>query len=182
MPIYVALLRGINVGGNKRIKMDELRRSFEAVGCERVASYIQSGNLVFKASKPSAGELTRRIEERIESDFGHSVAVMLRTADEMKKMIASNPFLKERGIDLEKLHVAFLSETPAPPALKKLAELTITPDRSRCSGKEVYLYLPNGFSGSGFMKKPLDRILSVVTTTRNWKTVNQLSHMCMDCL
>jgi uncharacterized protein (DUF1697 family) len=182
MPIYIALLRGINVGGNKLIKMDELRRSFEALGCERVASYIQSGNLVFKASKLSAGALTKKIEERIQSDFGHSVAVMLRTADEMKKTIASNPFLRERAIDLEKLHVTFLSEIPEPSALKKLEELTTSPDRFRCSGKTVYLYLPNGFSGSSFMKKPLDRILSVVTTTRNWKTVNQLSQMCMDCL
>jgi len=78
MPIYIALLRGINVGGNKRIKMDQLRKSFEALGLDRVATYIQSGNVVFKAGRVSASSLSKKIEERILGDFGHSVSVVLR--------------------------------------------------------------------------------------------------------
>jgi len=180
MPIYIALLRGINVGGNKRIKMDELRRSFEALGFNQVATYIQSGNVVFKTGKVSPAALAGRIEERIESDFGHSVSVILRTAEEIKLTISNNPFVNERGVDQEKLHVTFLSGVPMPSNLKKLETLTTAPDRSHCRGKELYLYLPNGASESSLMKRPLDRVLSVITTTRNWRTVNQLDQMCLD--
>jgi uncharacterized protein (DUF1697 family) len=182
MPIYIALLRGINVGGNKRIKMDQLRKSFEALGLDQVATYIQSGNVVFKGGKVSPSSLSKKIEDRILADFGHSVSVILRTADEMKQTIANNPFLKDRGIDLTKLHVMFLSNAPASAALEKLETMTVKPDRSCCLGKEIYLYLPNGTSQSTLMKTPLDRVLSAVTTTRNWNTTNQLLQMCADCL
>src|ERR1039458_6532127 len=182
MPTYISMLRGINVGGHNRIKMDQLRESLAALGFEQVKTYIQSGNVVFKTAKVSPSGLSQRIEERILRDFGFPVSVVSRTADEMGKTIGNNPFLKERGIDLEKLHVMFLSEAPAPAALKKLAGLTTAPDQSRCFDREIYFYLPNGVSQSVLMKSPVDRILSVVTTTRNWKTVNSLHQMCQDCL
>jgi uncharacterized protein (DUF1697 family) len=181
MPIYVSMLRGINVGGHKQIKMDKLRSSLEALGLEQVKTYIQSGNVVFKSPKTSPLALSRKIEARISEDFGFSVSVISRTVDEIVSTIANNPFLNRPGIDPEKLHVAFLSEPPAAPALKKLAELTLAPDQSRCRDKEVYLYFPNGVSGSSLWKHPLDRVLSVEATMRNWKTVNALHKMCMDC-
>jgi len=181
MPVYISMLRGINVGGHKRIKMDRLRASFEALGFTQVKTYIQSGNVVFKTAKNSPAALSRKIEGRILKDFGFSASVITRTAEEISKTIVSNPFLKEPGIDLEKLHVMFLSEAPAPPALKKLAELIATPDQCRCSNEEIYFYFPNGVSQSVLMKSPVDRILAVVTTTRNWKTVNSVHKMCQDC-
>jgi uncharacterized protein (DUF1697 family) len=179
--VYVSLLRGINVGGHKRIKMDKLRQSFEALGFEEVKTFIQSGNVVFKTGKLSTTTLSKNIEGRILDDFGFSVSVVTRTADEMRERVEKNPFLRERGIDPEKLHVVFLSEAPASDALKKFADLAIPPDQSRCVGKEIYLYLPNGVAQSFWMKTPIDRLLSVVTTTRNWKTVNTLHQMCQDC-
>jgi uncharacterized protein (DUF1697 family) len=181
MPIYAAMLRGINVGGNKTIKMDRLRSSLETLGLEQVKTYIQSGNVVFKTAKTSPIALSKRLEDRIVRDFGFSVSVISRTADELENTITSNPFLNQTGTDPEKLHVAFLSEIPAPPALKKLGELTLAPDQSRSLGKEVYFYFPNGVSGSSLWKRPLDRVLSVVVTMRNWKTVNTLHQMCLDC-
>ncbi len=181
MPIYISLLRGINVGAHKRIKMEQLRTSFAKLGFERVNTYIQSGNVVFKAAKLSSPVLSKRIEERIFSDFGFPVSVVLRTADDMAKTIDSNPFLKERGLDQQKLHVMFLSDAPAATALKKLAELTAPPDQSCCLGKEIYLYLPHGVSESTLMKSPVERILSVVNTTRNWRTVNAVHQMCQEC-
>ncbi len=181
MPIYIAMLRGINVGGHKRIKMDKLRASFEALGFEQVKTYIQSGNVVFEAGRLSTVVLSKKIEERILRDFGFSASVISRSSDEMATTIARNPFLNQRGIDHERLHVMFLSEAPAPAALKKLAALTAAPDQFRCFDKEIYFYLPNGVSGSVLMKSPVDRILGVVTTTRNWRTVNQLSQMCEGC-
>jgi uncharacterized protein (DUF1697 family) len=180
MPIYISMLRGINVGGHKTIKMDKLRKSLEALGVEQVKTYIQSGNVVFNAAKTSPTALSRRIEERILRDFGFSVSVVSRTADEMAKTIKNNPFLNQPGIDPQKLHVAFLSEAPAPSALDKLAQLTLKPDQSRCLGSEVYLYFPNGVSGSSLWKHPLDGVLSVGATTRNWKTVTNLHQMCRD--
>jgi uncharacterized protein (DUF1697 family) len=181
MPIYISMLRGINVGGHKRIKMDQLRQSFEVLGFNQVRTYIQSGNVVFKTGKSSTSKLSKRIEERILNDFGFSVSVISRTADEMETTIANNPFLKESGIDPEKLHVMFLSDAPPPTALKKLADLTASPNQCRCFDRGIYFYLPNGVSNSVLMKSPVDRILSVVTTTRNWRTVNTVHQMCRDC-
>ena len=181
MPIYTAMLRGINVGGHNRIKMDQLRTSLEALGFEQVKTYIQSGNVVFKSATISPAALSRKIEKQIVGQFGFAVSVISRTADEINKTIANNPFLNDSSINPEKLHVAFLSEAPAPLALKRLAELTLEPDQSRCLGKEVYFYFPNGVSGSSLWKHPLDRVLSVGATTRNWKTVNTLHQMCRDC-
>jgi uncharacterized protein (DUF1697 family) len=181
--IYVSMLRGINVGGNKLIKMEKLRQSFEALGFEQVKTFIQSGNVVFKAKAPSPAKLSKTIQDRILVDFGFSVPVVSRTADELRKTIERNPFLKERGIDAEKLHLMFLSDAPRAQALDKLKQLTIAPDRFECSGteNEIYLYLPNGVAESKLMKAPLDRLLSVVTTTRNWKTANSLHQMCQEC-
>ncbi len=181
MPIYISMLRGINVGGHKRIKMDQLRKSLEALGFEQVKTYIQSGNVVFKTRRTSPAALSKKIEERIVKDFGFSASVISRTAEEMSKMIAENPFLKQRGIDPAKLHVMFLSELPAPTALKKLAEVTVAPDQRQCSAREIYFYLPNGVSKSVLWNSPVDRILAVVTTTRNWRTVNTLHRMCQEC-
>jgi uncharacterized protein (DUF1697 family) len=181
MPIYVAMLRGINIGPHKRIKMDALHKSFEALGFEQVKTYIQSGNVIFKAGKASTINLGKKIEARIVSDFGFSASVIVRTRDELGEIIAANPFLQQRGIDDSKLHVTFLSERPAAPALKKLAEFTVAPDQSRCMGREIFLHLPNGFSGSSLWKVPWEKALDVVTTTRNWKTVNAIHQMCLDC-
>ncbi len=181
MAIYVSMLRGINVGGNKRIKMDQLRPSFEALGCENVKTYIQSGNVIFKTGKVSTVILSKRIEKRIVDDFGFAVSVISRTVEELSKSIQANPFMKDRTIDQEKLHVMFLSAAPASDALNRLETITVAPDQARCFGKEIYLYLPNGTAESKLMKSPLDRILSVVTTTRNWRTVHALHQMCQDC-
>jgi uncharacterized protein (DUF1697 family) len=181
MPVYVALLRGINILGYKRIKMDALRKSFEALGFDQVKTYIQSGNVVFKAAKTSPTALCSKIEKRIVSDFGFSSLVISRTQDEMRDAIQKNPFLKETGADPDKFHVTFLSEVPAAAALRKLEAMVLAPDQLRCVGKDVYLYMPNGVGKSKLMKASWERVLSVSTTSRNWRTVNTLHQMCQDC-
>ncbi len=182
MAIYISMLRGINVGGNKIIKMNQLRKSVEALGFEQVKTYIQSGNVAFKTGKIATSALSKKIEKKILNDFGFSVSVISRSSDEMAKTVANNPFLKQRDVDPEKLHVMFLSEAPAPAALKKLSSVTVPPDQCRSVGREIYFYLPNGVSQSVLFKSPVDRILAVIATTRNWKTVNSLHQMCQDCL
>jgi|SRR5436309_1515641 len=181
MPIYIAMLRGVNVGAHKRMKMEKLRASCEGLGFEKVATFIQSGNVVFKAGKVSTEALSKKIEARIVADFGFSSEVILRSRDEMGKVIANNPFAKQNGIDTQKLHVLFLSEAPPQAAVKKLQSLTISPDKVDVAGKEIYFYFPNGVSGSSLWKHPLDRVLGVSATMRNWNTVNKLYEMAEEC-
>jgi len=179
MSVYIALLRGINIGPHKRLKMERLRNSFEELGFRQVKTYIQSGNVVFAGNGPRAS-LCKKIEEGLERDFGFSVPVMLRTREEMEKVIRGNPLLKEKGVDAAKLHVAFLSDAPSAAAQDKLQALTLAPDRACCLGKELYFYFPNGVSGSSLWKHSLDRVLAVTATMRNWNTVNQLCAMAKE--
>ena len=181
MPIYIAMLRGINVGAHKRMKMETLRASCETLGFKQVKTFIQSGNIVIEAGKTSPAALSKKISEQILQDFGFSVEVISRTREEMGKIIRDNPLLKEKGVDPTKLHVVLLSAEPAAAAVKKIESLTLPPDRVRCSGKETYFYFPNGVSGSSLWKHPLDRVLSVAGTMRNWNTVNKLHGMAVEC-
>jgi uncharacterized protein (DUF1697 family) len=181
MPVYVSLLRGINVGPHKRIRMDQLRHCFEALGFEQVRTYINSGNVVFKAAEVSTSSLSKKIEEKLRKEFGFSIPVISRKAVDISNAIANNPFLQERGVDLERLYVMFLSGPLNSAALKNLAQFTAPPDRTHCLGLEIYLHLPNGIGQSKLMKAPLDRTFSVTTTIRNWNTVNQLAQMCREC-
>jgi uncharacterized protein (DUF1697 family) len=180
MPIYLSMPRGINVGGHKKIKMDQLRTALEAIGLETVKTYIQSGNIVFKSKSTSSAAVSKQIEAAIFEDFGHSVTVITRTADELARAIKNNPFLNQPGVDPEKLHLMFLSDAPNPAAVEKLQSFATPPEALRNIGKEIYFYLPNGVANSLWMKKPIDRILGVVTTTRNLRTVNTLHQMCAD--
>src|SRR5204862_1149300 len=99
MTTYIALLRGINIGPHKRMKMEKLRASCEALGFAKVKTYIQSGNIVFQTGKLSSANVSKKIEECIVSGFGFSVEVVSRTAEEMKAVVSGNPLLKESGID-----------------------------------------------------------------------------------
>jgi uncharacterized protein (DUF1697 family) len=180
MPTYIALLRGINIGPHKRIRMDKLRASCKALGYRNVKTYIQSGNVVFSAGKLSPSALSKKLGECIASDFGFSADVISRTREEIKRIIDANPFAKERGLDQSKLHVVFLPQPPTAGALKKLEQLTLSPDRTRTSGCEIYFYFPNGVSGSSLWRHPLDKVLSMAGTMRNWNTVNKLYEMALD--
>jgi len=181
MPVYISLLRGINIGAHKRMKMEKLRASCQALRFEQIASYIQSGNLVFNAGKLSPDAVSKKIERQIEADFGFHADVITRTADELKKIIRTNPLLKEPGVDASKLHVVFLSRTPSAESIHKLESVTLAPDRVRVSRKEIYFYFPNGVSGSSLWKHNLDRVIGVTGTMRNWNTVNNLTEMAEKC-
>jgi len=174
---YIAMLRGINVGGQKIVKIEKLRASFEALGFHKVRTYVQSGNVVFEATKTSTTSLSRKIREKILSDYGFSVPTILRTSSEMNKIVSDNPFLREKEIDRSKLHVTFLSEPPAKAALGKLDSLNGDPDQFRIRNREVYLYCPNGYGRTKLSNSAFEKLLSVEATTRNWRTVNTLVEM-----
>jgi uncharacterized protein (DUF1697 family) len=173
MPIYIAMLRGINVGGHKKVPMKQLQQSVEALGFEQVKTYIQSGNLIFK-TKGSSADICRKIERKILDDFGFEVPVVSRTPAEMLATIQNNPFSIEKGFDLAKLCVAFLSRAPEAVALKKLDPLVAKLDRYHCCGKEVYLYCPSGASETKLTNNAIEKALLLRATSRNWNTVNKL--------
>lgn len=174
---YVCLIRGINVGGRNIIKMDRLRKAFEGLGYEDVTTYVQSGNVVFKAGERASEDLSRKIEKMILDEFGFPVSVIVKTPEEIQQAIRRNPFLREKGMDVSKLHVTFLDRAPEKAAFKGLEALIVSPEQIRNSGKEIYLYCPNGYGQSKLTNNVLERILSVKATTRNWNTVNKLCEM-----
>lgn len=174
---YIALLRGINVGGHKIIQMEQLRKSCAALGLENVQTYVQSGNVVFQARKQSATALSEKLQEKILRDFGFSAGVIVRTADEISRAIRANPFLKKKGIDPARLYVTFLSGVPATAALRALEKFSSPPDEFRCLGQEIFLYLPNGSARTKLSINTFEKILAVRATTRNWNTVNKLHEM-----
>jgi len=180
MPVYIAMLRGVNVGGHKRMKMDELRTSCEALGFEKVQTYVQSGNVVYKTAKQAPISLSKKLADRIVKDFGFSASVITRTGDEIGKVIQDNPLLKEKGIDVERLHVTFLSEVPSAVALKTLDGLPQKPDQFCCLKKEIYIHCPNGYGQTKLTNNLFEKQLAVVATTRNWQTVNSLYQMAQD--
>jgi uncharacterized protein (DUF1697 family) len=181
MPVYVAMIRGINVGGHKIVRMADLRKSCAALGFTEVETYIQSGNVIFKTGKGTAELLSKKIEEKILVDFGFEVSVISRTGEELQKVLAKNPFVKRPGIDLSRLHVTFLSAEPASAAIQSLNDFSILPEEFRCAGRELYLHLPVGLGKSKWAQIPVERLLSVRATTRNWNTVNKLSEMATAC-
>lgn len=176
---YIALLRGINLGGHKMLKMDQLRKAFEELGFSDVKTYIQSGNVVFKGPVEPPEILAKRIETRIDRQFGFPVPVVVKTAEEIGEIIRNNRLLQEEGIDPSHLHVTFLGVAPEKSALKMLDAIDAAPDQFRCAGKVVYLHCPDGYGHSKLTNNVLERVLKAGATTRNWKTVNQLYQMTL---
>jgi len=177
MPTYIAMLRGINVGGHKAIKMEALRASFGALRLSNVKTFVQSGNVVFGAEIGSVPALSEKIEGRILRDFGFSVPVFLRTAKELQEIIRCNPFLTDTAIDHSKLHITFLSDAAPKMALQELQPLATKPEQFRVIDRQVYLYCPNGYGRTKLSNTAIEKKLSVGATTRNWKTVNTLLAM-----
>jgi len=178
-PAYVSLLRGINVGGHKKILMADLRRTYDALGFAPVQTYIQSGNVVFRGAPGSAESVAQRIEEAIMADFGFQVRVMLRTAEELEDVVRGNPFLAE-GADPSRLHVTFLAEAASAQAMDEFASFRMGPDELRLVGREAYLHCPGGMGRTKLTPTFIERSFGSPTTTRNWRTVNTVLAMARD--
>ena len=172
METYVALLRGVNVGQNT-LKMERLRQLWSELGFKNVTTYVQSGNVVFEA-EGSPTSWSSAIDQRLAGETRLPVAVLVRTPAELKSIIVRNPFLKEKAIDRSKLHVTFLASAAGKDALKKLSAVNAGADHFRLSGREVYLYCPNGYGRTKLSNNAIERVLSVKATTRNWNTVKRL--------
>ena len=177
MMTYIAMLRGINVGRGKMVKMERLRTLFAGLGFGEVKTYVQSGNVVFQSERKSPAELTRTIEAKIQRDFGFAVPVLVKTSKELARIVHKNPLLRVKGIDVSKLHVTFLSDAPPKTATKVLEDLATTRERFRILNREIYLYCPDGYGNSKLTNNTIEKKFSLVATTRNWRTVSALLEM-----
>ncbi|WP_243644300.1 DUF1697 domain-containing protein [Paenibacillus pinisoli] len=175
--IYMALLRGINVGGKNKIKMAELRESLAAIGLQRVQTYIQSGNILFESAQEEL-PLRERIERQIEADFGLSIKVVMRTLDELRTIRRNLPFTEEQVAEAkaaaegEVLYVSMLQEQPSPDKLEKLAGIDIGEDRYVLDGNNLYLLYSLSVRNSK-LSAHVEK-LGVASTVRNWNTINKL--------
>jgi uncharacterized protein (DUF1697 family) len=174
--IYVAFLRGINVGGKHKLPMKELVQIFAEAGCANVRNYIQSGNVVFTAPAKVVKKLPEVIAAKIEQRYGFSVPVVLRSRDELAQAARNNPFLKA-GLHETSFHVYFLADQPGADAVKSLDPQRSAPDAFHVSGREVYLHLPNGMARTKLTNAYFDAKLATVCTARNWATVLKLLEM-----
>jgi uncharacterized protein (DUF1697 family) len=172
---YVALLRGINLGARNKVSMQDLRALFADLGAEDVATYVQSGNVVFR-SADSPGKLTDAIEKRIRRDLSLDVTVLVRTQRQLAKLVAANPFADDVS-DLTKLHVTFLADKPDQARVRKLDPTLSEPDELCVIGQEVYLHCPNGYGRSKLSNAYFEKQLDVRATTRNWRTVTKLAEL-----
>jgi uncharacterized protein (DUF1697 family) len=173
---YIALLRGINVGGNTMIKMEELRTTFEALGFTNVVSYINSGNLAFDTSKAAEEKLAAKIETSIEDRFGKPVQVMVRERRDIERIIESNPFEGEFGSHKE-MHVLFLKADLPDEKAKWLSEAVPAGERFAVQGREIYCHLPRGVADSYLGRGLFEKKLQVSVTARNWRTVKKLAEL-----
>ena len=174
MTIYIALLRGINVGGHKIIKMADLKQLLETMGLSKVKTYIQSGNVVFESNE-EADKLCQRIEQQINTTFGFPVPVILRTSKEWEQIIDNCPYPVETLLEGESVHLTLLSEIPSQEALNQLTKFQSDIDQYHVQGKEIYLFFRQSFRDS---KLPLQfQKLGVSSTIRNWKTTVKLATM-----
>jgi uncharacterized protein (DUF1697 family) len=171
--IYLALLRGINLGPKNKIPMPDLAEVFTKAGCKKVRTYIQSGNVIFEATPELSIRLPDLIAKEIQRRFGHKVPVMLRTTGEMREVLRENPFFKE-GAAEEILHVMFLADLPKPGAAKSLDPDRSPPNRFMVRGKEIYLLFPAGFARTKLTSSYFDSKLGTIGTVRNWRTVTKL--------
>ncbi|HKW19852.1 MAG TPA: DUF1697 domain-containing protein [Ktedonobacterales bacterium] len=173
---YIALLRGINVGGHRLIKMADLKAMFVAQGFGGAQTYIQSGNVVFRADEAEE-PLRERIERQIAATFGFPVVVALRTHNELARIITACPFAPDALAEGERLYVALLAETPTPTGIERMLASKIEPDEFRVVGREVYLLYRQNMRATQLTNNLLESRLGVPATSRNWRTVTTLAAM-----
>lgn len=173
MARYIALLRGINVGGNKKVPMARLRELMEGLGYTDVATLLQSGNAVFTSPEKNPARLVKQLEAAIAGEFGFEVPVIVRTRDELAQAIEANPLPGAEDAPSQFL-VTFLSGEPDPKRLKEIDAAAYLPDEFRVVGREIYARFPHGIRDSKLATVLGGPRLGVTPTARNWSTVTKL--------
>jgi uncharacterized protein (DUF1697 family) len=174
MPVVICLLRGVNVGGHNKVKMDALRSVCESLELQNPRTYVQSGNIVFKTKEKDLTRLAERIGNEIHRKFKFRPEVILRTASDLRSVIARNPFSNRRDIEPGKLLVSFLAADPGAEARQQLLNIKADPEEIHIDARELYIYFPNGQGKTKLSFSLIDRTLKIPGTGRNWNTVTKL--------
>ncbi len=174
MQTYIALLRGINVSGQKLIRMADLKTLVEELGFGQVRTYIQSGNVLFEHASADPKVLARQIEEKLLGQYDFEVHVIVKTPAELEAILHSNPFLNGRSEDPSRLYVTLLAAVPAQQNSDKLKASDYAPEEFVLDGDTVYFYSPQGYGNAKMSNNFFESKLKVIATTRNWKTMNRL--------
>ncbi|MEP2025981.1 MAG: DUF1697 domain-containing protein [Reichenbachiella sp.] len=177
MTKYIALLRGINVSGQKLIKMDALRTSLAKLKYKNIQTYIQSGNILFEWSETNQKKLEDEIHQNIMDIFGFDVPVLVRSQKEWKDTFENNPFVNDRNEEITKLYVTLLSEKPSIENFELLMNFRDWPEEMILKGKNLYIFYSNGAGKSKLDLNTIERKLKVKGTSRNWKTTTKLKEM-----
>lgn len=169
------MIRGINIGA-KKVKMKKLKELYVSLDFKDVKTYIQSGNVVFKSQYLDLSYLRELIENKIGKVFGFDVKVLIRTNNDLKKVIEENPFKKE---DFKHLYITFLSDVPSKNLIKNLnrnleVNMKNKSDKFYISKKEIYLFLPEGYGRTKLNNNFFEKKLGIFATTRNLRSVNKL--------
>jgi uncharacterized protein (DUF1697 family) len=175
MNTWVALFRGINVGGNNMLLMKDLKTLMEKNGCRDVRTYIQSGNVVFRSSLTDPGDIERRLTAAVEKKHGFTPRVLALTLGDLEKAVAGNPF-PQASRDDRSVHVFFLAEPPKRADTDGLERARASSERFALRGRHLYLYTPEGL-GISKLGRQAERLLGVAATARNWRTVTTLLDM-----
>ncbi len=176
MPTYVALLRAVNLGSHNKVAMPKLRAAVEALGYRDVSTYIQSGNLILTADDKAAA-VEQTVRDAIADAFGLDVVALVRSRDQLKKIVDANPFV-DKARELNHLHAVFLATKPEAKAVDSLTSADWGGDEVHVRGTEAYLHLPNGYGRAKLNNMVVEKSLGVPATARNWRTTTKLLELC----
>jgi uncharacterized protein (DUF1697 family) len=177
MPVFVSMLRGINNMGARRVKMDDLRALYESLGLRQAQTCVQSGNVIFKSRHKNTVKLAALIEGGIAQRFGFKSSVVLRTTDELRAVVAANPFSARKDLNGSKLLIWFLPGAPGAAARKAVLSINTEPEELWVRMREVFIYFPNGIAERKLQWTAVERALQMPGTGRNWNSVNKLLEM-----
>jgi len=180
MTTYISILRGINVSGQKIIKMSDLKEMYRNLNFENIKTYVQSGNVIFSSKNKNPKELEKIISTKINSEFGFEVPVMVLNSETLKTIIENNPFSKDSTKDNAFFHVTFLAEKPATIDKESILEKKHAHEEIAFTPNAIYLYCPNGYGKTKLNNNFLENKLKVKATTRNWKTTQQLLKLALE--
>lgn len=175
MRTWIALIRGINVGGHNRLPMKGLSQIFQAAGCQKVKTYIQSGNVVFNARVRSVGQFGDAIGRAIEKEYGFRPGIQLITAEALRTAIAANPY-PEAASEPKSLHLGFLEGSPQKTHISDASRLLSDSESFTVIGSRLYVHAPDGIARSKFARG-IDRAFRTSMTARNWRTITKLAEL-----
>lgn len=173
---YLSILRGINVSGQKQIKMNDLKNCYEELGFKNVQTYIQSGNVIFQSSSKDRKKLTNEIKEKIFEVYKFNVPVLILDNRKLESVISNNPFDINK-IDSSKLYLTFLFTQPDNKLIREISEIDPGTEQYKIEGDVIYFYCPDGYGRTKFNNNFFEKKLKVEATTRNWKTSTKLLNM-----